>query len=143
MALAGLTKEQAMAQSNEELIRRGYQAFGAGDLDTLSSLMAHDVVHAIPGNNRFSGEHKGREAVLDLYRQIHEESGGTYRADLRSVSARGDHQVMSVHRGTAQREGRTLDTTETLTFTIEDGVITHIESSFSPEDEVAEDAFWA
>jgi ketosteroid isomerase-like protein len=131
-----------MAHPNEDLVRRGYEAFGAGDLDTLSSLMADDVVHSIPGNNRFSGDHKGREAVLDLLRQLSERSGGTYRADLLSVTARGDHQVVSVHRGTAQHEGRTLDTTETLTFTIEDGVVTRIESSFSPEDEAAEDAFW-
>jgi hypothetical protein len=32
---------------------------------------------------------------------------------------------------------------ETLTFTVEDGKITRIESSFSPEDEAAEDGFWA
>lgn len=131
-----------MAHPNEVLVRRGYEAFGTGDLDTLSRLMADDVVHSIPGHNRFSGDHKGREAVLDLLRQLSEQSGGTYRADLKSVTARGDHEVVSVHRGTAQREGRSLDTTETLTFTVENGVITRIESSFSPEDEAAEDAFW-
>jgi uncharacterized protein len=142
MGVAGELKEKAMAHPNEVLIRRGYEAFGAGDLDTLSSLMADDVVHVIPGNNRFTGEHKGRDAVLDLYGQLFEQSGGTYRADLKSVDARGDQQVVSVHRGTAQREGRTLDATEFLTFTVENGMITRIESSFSPADEAAEDAFW-
>lgn len=132
-----------MAQSNEALIRRGYQAFGAGDLDTLRSLMADDVVHVIPGENRFSGEHKGSDALMDMYTELFTLSGGTFQADLKSVEERGDHQVVSVHQSTAQREGRTLDSTETLTFTVEDGQITRIESSFSPEDEAAEDAFWA
>jgi uncharacterized protein len=131
-----------MAQSNEDLIRRGYEAFGAGDLDTLGSLLADDVVHVVPGENRFSGEHKGRDALLDLYTELFAVSGGTYQADLQSVTELGDHQVVGVHRATAQREGRTLDTTEILTFTIEDDHITRIESSFSPEDEAAEDAFW-
>jgi ketosteroid isomerase-like protein len=132
-----------MAQSNEELIRRGYEAFGAGDMETLSSLMADDVVHVVPGNSRLAGEHKGHEETLALYGQIFALSGGTYRADLQSVQERGSDQVVSVHRGTAQREGRTLDSEETLTFTIEDGKITRIESSFSPEDQATEDAFWA
>ena len=71
-----------MTLSNEALIRQGYEAFGAGDLDTLSSLMADDVVHAIPGNNRFTGEHKGRDALMDLYTELFTVSGGTYPADL-------------------------------------------------------------
>jgi hypothetical protein len=132
-----------MAMSNEALIRRGYQAFGAGDMETLRSLMADDVVHEIPGNNRFTGEHKGSDALMDLYGELFEVSGGTYNAEMLSVEERGDNQVVSMHRGTAQREGRSLDTTETLTFTIEDGLITRIVSSFSPEDSAAEDAFWA
>ncbi len=131
-----------MAQSNEDLIRRGYEAFGAGDLETLSSLMADDVVHVVPGNNRFTGEHKGREACLTMYGELFAASGGTYRADLETIEARGRDQVVSVHHATAQREGATLDTRETLTFTVENGEITRIESSFNPEDEAAEDAFW-
>ena len=39
-----------MASSNEDLVRRGYEAFGAGDMATLASLMANDVVHVIPGD---------------------------------------------------------------------------------------------
>ena len=130
-----------MAQ-NEDLVRRGYEAFGAGDMETLNSLMADDVVHEIPGSNRFTGEHKGRDELMTLYTQLFQGSGGTNRADLVSIAERGDNQVVAVHRGTAQREGRALDTNETLTFTIEGGKITRIESSFSPEDEAAEDAFW-
>jgi len=130
-----------MAQ-NEELVRRGYEAFGAGDMETLKSLMADDVVHEIPGNNRFTGEHKGRDELMTLYSELFRVSGGTYRADLVSIEERGDNQVVATHHGTAEREGRRLDSNETLTFTIDGGKITRIQSSFSPEDEAAEDAFW-
>jgi ketosteroid isomerase-like protein len=130
-----------MAQ-NEDLVRRGYEAFGAGDMETLNSLMADDVVHTIPGNNRFTGEHKGRDELMTLYSELFRVSGGTYRADLVSIEERGDNQVVAVHHGTAERDGRKLDTNETLTFTIEGSKITRIESSFSPADEAVEDAFW-
>jgi len=131
-----------MTQANEDLIRRGYQAFGEGDLDTLKSMMSPDVVHEVPGNNRFTGEHKGPDELMDLYGRLFDVSGGTYNADLLSIESRDDNTVVSTHRGTAQREGAGLDTTEVLTFTVQDGKITRIVSSFSPEDEAAEDAFW-
>lgn len=132
-----------MASSNEDLVRRGYEAFEAGDMATLTSLMAGDVVHAIPGNNRFTGEHKGSDEIQSLYAELFSVSGGTYRAELLSVEETAPGQVVSRHRASAQRDGRHLDTEETLTFTIEDGLITRIESSFSPEDEATEDEFWS
>jgi ketosteroid isomerase-like protein len=54
----------------------------------------------------------------------------------------GDETVVSTHRGTAERGGQKLDVTETLTFTIKGGKITKLVSSFSAEDDKAEDAFW-
>jgi uncharacterized protein (TIGR02246 family) len=131
-----------VAHANEDLIRRAYKAFGEGDMDTLRSLMTDDVVHVIPGDNRFTGEHKGKEAVFAFYGALFDVSGGTYNADLQTVEAKGDDTVVSTHRGTANHGGRTLDTTETLTFTIKGGKISKLVSSFTPEDEKAEDAFW-
>lgn len=132
-----------MASSNEDLVRQGYAAFGAGDMETLTSLMADDVVHEIPGDNPFAGEHKGHHELQDVYGRLFSASGGTFRADLLDVEETAPGRVVSRHRSTAERAGKRLDTVETLTFTIEDGLITRIESSFSPEDEAAEDEFWS
>lgn len=133
-----------MAGTNEALVRRGYEAFGTGDLETLGAMMADDVVHVIPGNNRFTGAHEGRDDVFAMYGELFQLSGGTYQAALRSVEERGDTQVVAIHQATGKRDGRALDVTETLTFTIEDGRITRLESSYAdPDDEAAEDAFWA
>lgn len=52
------------------LVRRGYEAFGKGDLETMSTLLTADVIHHVPGNNPMSGHHKGRENVLDFYRRL-------------------------------------------------------------------------
>jgi uncharacterized protein len=131
-----------MAGANEDLVRRGYKAFGEGDMDTLGSLMTDDVSHVVPGDNRFTGEHKGKDAVFGYYGALMETSGGTYQAELQSIEEKGGEKVVSKHRGTAQRGDQKMDTTEILTFTIKGGKITKLVSSFSPEDEKAEDEFW-
>ena len=58
-----------VASNNIELVRAAYAAFGAGDVDTFSRLYSADVVHALPGNSRVSGTHRGLPAVLGFYGQ--------------------------------------------------------------------------
>ena len=80
-----------MAESKEDIIRRGYKAFGEGDMDTFrSSIYTPDVVQHMPGSNQISGEHKGVDNVLGLYGQLFELSGGTFAVDLESVKTQGD-----------------------------------------------------
>ena len=128
-----------MADSKEDIVRRGYKAFGEGDMDTLMSLMTPDVVHSVPGNNQTSGEHKGADEVLALYGQLFELSGGSLLVDLKSVKAQGD-KVVAVHGAKAEHEGKTLDTDETLEFTFSGDKISRLDETYA--DQVAEDAFW-
>jgi ketosteroid isomerase-like protein len=129
-----------MANANEDLVRKGYDAFGAGDLDTLRSIMKPDVVQSVPGNNRITGDYKGVDAVLGYYGTIFELTGGTFSAELESATAQGDTRVDAVHRNRGTLDGRTLDATTTLEFTIEDGLISRLAEK--PHDQAAEDAFW-
>ena len=48
-----------MADSKEDIIRRGYKAFGEGDMETFRSIYTPDVVQNQPGKNQLSGEHTG------------------------------------------------------------------------------------
>lgn len=128
-----------MADSKEDIVRRGYKAFGEGDMDTLMSLMTPDVVHSVPGNNQTSGEHKGADEVLAFYGQLFELSGGSLLVDLKSVKAQGD-KVIAVHGAKAEHEGKTLDTDETLEFTFSGDKISRLDETYA--DQVAEDAFW-
>ncbi len=45
-----------MAHPNEELLRRGYEAFAKGDLDTVMSIFDEDIVWHEPGRNALGGE---------------------------------------------------------------------------------------
>lgn len=130
-----------MAHPNEDLVRRGYEAFGNGDMDTMAQIMASDVVHRVPGNNRFSGELKGQEEVFGYYGALGQETGGTFTAELQEVRVEGDDTVVARHRQKGQRGGKTLDDTETLTFTISDGKITELDEK--PGDQAVVDDFWS
>lgn len=130
-----------MANANEELVRKGYKAFGEGDMDTLRSLFAPDAVHVATGNNPLAGEYKGADEILGYYGKLFELSDGTFTAELESVKVEGDDKVVTTHRDKAQRAGKTLDQDETLTFTISGGKFTRLSEEHS--DESAYDAFWS
>ena len=128
-----------MAESKEDIIRRGYKAFGEGDMETLGSLYTPDVVQRQPGNNQTSGEYKGVDNVLGLYGKMFELSGGTFAVDLKSVKTEGD-KVVTVHHAKGEREGKTLDADETIEFTFSGDKISRLDVTSG--DQAAEDAFW-
>ncbi|MEU4499209.1 nuclear transport factor 2 family protein [Streptomyces sp. NBC_00210] len=123
------------------LVRRGYAAFGEGDMATLGSLMTADVVHHVPGNSAISGHHKGRDAVLGLYQRLGEMTSGTMMVELEAVLADGRGHVMSFHTARADRGDRGIEIREGLFFTIVDGKITDIDECTEDIDE--EDSFWS
>ncbi|MGP3923873.1 nuclear transport factor 2 family protein [Streptomyces sp. 8N616] len=122
------------------LVRQGYDAFSRGDMDTLGSLMTADVVHHVPGDNIFSGHHKGRDACLQMYRRLGEETSGTMQVELENVLADGRGHVMSVHKVRADRGDRGMEMAEGLFFTIVGGKITDIDECV--EDIDVQNEFW-
>lgn len=128
-----------MAESKEDIIRRGYKAFGEGDMETLGSLYTPDVVQRQGGNNQTAGEYKGVDNVMGLYGKFFELSGGTFAVDLKSLKTEGD-KVVTVHHATGEREGKTLDVDESIEFTFSGDKVSLLDVS-SP-DQAALDAFW-
>jgi ketosteroid isomerase-like protein len=113
--------------ANEDTVRRGYEAFGQGDMDTLRSLMTPDVVQSVPGQSSLSGDHKGVDNVLGYYARLFELTGGTLKADLQSVTDDGADKVLAVHRLNAQRGGKSYDETEKLHFTLSGAKISRLD----------------
>jgi ketosteroid isomerase-like protein len=113
--------------ANEDTVRRGYDAFGKGDMDTLRSIMTPDVIQNVPGNNQVSGEYKGVDSVLGYYGTLFELTGGTLKAELQSVTDDGPDKVLAVHRLSAQRGGKSYDETENLHFTLSGGKISRLD----------------
>lgn len=129
-----------MTESNEALVRKGYAAFSAGDMATLTEVFAPNAVWHAPGNNLLSGEYKGRDAVFGFFGKLGELSGGTLRVELDSVRSEGEDKVMAHHTGSADRNGKHLDAGQTLEFTIAGGQAVDVVQT--PDDQAADDAFW-
>lgn len=55
------------AQEDIELVRKGYEAFIAGDLEWMNEHLHENVVWHSPGNNVLSGDYRGRESVLAFF----------------------------------------------------------------------------
>jgi len=92
-----------MAHPNEDLLRRGYDAFGRGDMAAISELFADDIVWHVPGNNPLAGDYKGRDNVLAYFGKSVELTGGTLRVEVHDILANDEHGV-ALTRDTAQRD---------------------------------------
>ena len=78
---------------NVELTRRGYAAFAAADLATMTELIADDVAWHVTGAGPLSGTYHGRDEVFGFFGRLVEETGGTFRLDLHDVLANDEHTV--------------------------------------------------
>jgi uncharacterized protein len=105
------------------LVKRGYEAFNAADVDTLTELIADDAVQTMVGNNLVSGEFKGRDSILGMYGKIAELTNGTYSVAVEQTFTDGNGTVVVVHRQTAERNGKRLDNRQALVFRIVGGKV--------------------
>jgi ketosteroid isomerase-like protein len=108
---------EAADNQHMSLVRKGYAAFNAGDMDTLRSILARDVVQHVPGNSQLAGAYKGIDAVLGYYAKLGELTDGKFRADLIDVHGDGQGHVTAVHQATATRNGETRVSRGAILFT--------------------------
>jgi ketosteroid isomerase-like protein len=93
---------------NVARLKKGYDAFASGDLDTLRDLFADDILWHVPGNNPLAGDYKGQDEVFGFFAKIAQETGGTFKLELHDVLANDEHAVALV-RLSAERNGKRLD----------------------------------
>jgi ketosteroid isomerase-like protein len=128
------------ADENAGVVRRGYEAFNAGDMDTLTELFDERAVWRVPGRSSLAGDYEGREAAFAYFGRLGQETGGTFRAELQQLLAEGD-RVVGIHRNSAERDGKRLDVGVCLVFQLENGRITEGVEHYS--DLYAWDEFWS
>jgi len=125
---------------NEDLLRRGYDAFSRGDMATLRELIASDAVWHQPGTSPLAGHYEGIDAILEYFMDLFQRSEGTFKVELHDVLADDEHGVALQH-ATAQRSGKTWDSNDVIVFHVSDGKTTA--AWFHPGDQYAFDAFWS
>jgi ketosteroid isomerase-like protein len=129
-----------MAHPNEDLVRRGYAAFGQGDMQTLDELFTDDIEWHAPGNSPVSGDFTGKPDVFGLFGRLGELSGGSLHLELHDVLANDQHAVGLGH-ATAQRDGRQLDDNQVIVFHLSGGKVSS--AWVHTSDQQANDAFWS
>ena len=79
------------AQEDAELVRRGYDAFIAGDMVFLNEHLHENVVWHAPGTNLLSGDHTGREDVLAFFARTVQVALPEFQ--IHDIVASDDHTV--------------------------------------------------
>src|SRR6478735_9114958 len=97
------------AQENAAIMRRAYEAFNKGDIDTLVEIFDESVAWHLPGRSSMAKDYQGRDATLAYFGLIGQETGGTFQAELQQLFAGDDGRVIGLQRSTAERNGKRLD----------------------------------
>lgn len=126
--------------NNIDIAKTYIKAAQTGDQATLGSIISPDVVWHQPGNNQFSGTHRGMAAVGAMLGKMMEASKGTFtitRAD--HYMANGDWVAITLEfAGVAN--GIKLKQPGVDVIRIEGGKI--VEVCLFSSDQAQEDAFW-
>jgi ketosteroid isomerase-like protein len=128
------------AEENAAIIRRGYEAFNSGDMNTLAEIFDERAVWHLPGRSSMANDYQGREAAFAYFGRLGQETGGTFQAGLQHLLAEGD-RVVGIQRNTAERAGKRLEDDVCLVFQLKDGRVT--EGWEHHRDLYAWDEFWS
>jgi ketosteroid isomerase-like protein len=112
-----------LSQTNAELVRRGYAAFNAADIETLTEVIREDASWHTPGRSPIAGDYRGRDAVFGQFGRYGGETNGTFRAELLHVTADESGRVVGIHHNSGERNGKQLDTDCCIVFELENGKV--------------------
>jgi uncharacterized protein len=129
------------ADENVAIMRRAYEAFNTGDIQTLNELFDESAVWHLPGRSSFADDYQGREATLAYFGQLAQQTAGTFRAELKHMLGDDDGRVVGIQRSTADRGGKHLDVGNCIVFELKDGRIIDGREHF--HDLYAWDEFWS
>jgi ketosteroid isomerase-like protein len=128
------------ATENAEVVRRGYEAFNAGDLPALSELFAEDAVWHAAGSGVLSGTKQGRDAILAYFGELGARSQGSFQAEVQDIVG-GETHTVGLQRSHAENNGKTMDLATAIVFVLRDGKV--IEGREYFEDTATADDFWS
>lgn len=129
-----------MGDERVQRLERWLAAYGDSDREAMADSLADDAVWHVGGTHRLSGDYRGREAILDYFDTVREETADTMRLDPLEVMANDRHGAAFL-RVTAERDGRRLDVVMADAFRFDDrGRIAEFWAHAT--DQAAIDEFW-
>ena len=112
-------------QMNLDVVQRGYEALGRGDIAAVLDLMTDDVEWTLQGPSviPFAGTRRGREAVGEFYSALGENLE-FQQFEPREFVAQGDTVVvLGYERSLIKPTGRTIEHEWAHVYTLRDGRI--------------------
>jgi uncharacterized protein len=91
-----------VASQNVEIAKKAYDAFAAGDLETVLSTFDDNVEFVVPGNSTISGTYRGKAEVTQFFAKLAEKSFTT--TPSRFLAADDDDVVVVLGQITAGGE---------------------------------------
>lgn len=128
------------AGENAEVVRRGYEAFNAGDLAALGELFAEDAVWHAAGSGALSGTKQGRDAILAYFGELGARSQGSFQAEVKDIVG-GESHTVGIQQSRAENDGKTMDLATAIVFVLRDGKVVEGREYF--EDTATADDFWS
>ena len=125
---------------NIAVVRRIYEAFAKGDVETLKTLFSADANWNTVGTGVLQGKYRGAQAIFEFFGQLAHETDGTLRAEPQTMAASDDH-VFVLERTTGKRKGKIQDTKTVLVFKLANGVVTEVTAFQS--DHLSFAQFWS
>ena len=129
------------AQENIAVMQRAYDAFNTGDMDTLVEVFDENAAWHLPGKSKYADDYQGRDATLEYFGQLAQETDGTFRAELEHLTGDDSGEVVGYQHSTGDRNGKHLDVTNCIVFQLRDGKIVDGREHF--HDLYAWDEFWS
>jgi ketosteroid isomerase-like protein len=129
------------AEQNVAIMRRAYEAFNTGDMETLTEVFDENMAWHLPGKSKFANDYQGRDATLEYFGRIGQETDGTFRAELQDLAADDEDRVVGIQRSSGDRNGKHLAVQNCIVFQLKDGRVTDGREHF--EDLYAWDEFWS
>ena len=119
------------AEEHRTIVKRGYAAFAAGDIQVAMEPFADDIEWVVPGNSAISGTYRGKEEIGGLFMKL---AGKSFTSEPEHFLA-DDERVVVLTKTTA--DGQTSDQADVLTF--RDGKIIKFQSA---GDTALEERIW-
>jgi uncharacterized protein len=72
--MKGVDEVSDQTERNIEVVKKGYEAFSAGDIETLMSVFDDNIEWVQPGDSAISGTYRGKRELGDLIGRLAEKS---------------------------------------------------------------------
>jgi len=115
-----------MSQENIEVIRRGIEAWNAGDMERLRELYDPDVIARAPPGWPEPGPFVGRDAIIQQFREVRDAFDNDSLEFVSDFLAAGDRVLVRVAWKGAGH-GPAMDMEWTIVYTVRRGLIFGLE----------------